>query len=457
MKKLSPSLIMLAVLGLSQGAHAANWLELQGNEPANAPTFKLWGFLQPTYTYDKADKISGLIAPAGPNATKTTSYNGQYLIPNLVGPDSTDKQAFQFNRARLGLRGVLNPVDKRINYFILLEAGKNALTREHSVVLSDASMTFNYIPGARIRVGLFKLPTGEEALVPVHTAFDYVYFSNVTDNLLNERTVRPTSPSAGRTFSALSPVVAPAKIAGSISGFRDIGIQVYDWFGKGPWEFSYAGMVSNGNNINYLGDNNSSKDFTGRLQASYIFGGKGPKREDLSVFVWHQQGKRTFGSSDYDRVREGTGFTYRQKAIHFAGEYMRGKGMIFVGPQLPFNDVGLPGFQPVNTVALSDDNKADGWYLSGGYQFLKNWEFDLRYDTLDRLSNSPADERVFKTWTVGTQYFINKDTRLTLNYEFRKQEVSNPQAITNTFQRANAQTIADNLGDRISLQLTYLF
>ena len=450
MKKLSPSLIMLAVLGLSQGAQAANWLELQGNEPANAPTFKLWGFLQPTYTYNKADKITGLAGQAIP-------YNGHYIIPNLVGPDSSDKQAFQFNRARLGVRGVLNPVDKRINYFVLLEAGKNAITREHSVVLSDASMTFNYIPGARIRVGLFKLPTGEEALVPVHTAYDYVYFSNVTDNLLNERTVRPATPSAGRNFAAATVGLTSANIAGSISGFRDIGIQVYDWFGKGPWEFSYAGMVSNGNNINYLGDNNSSKDFTGRLQASYIFGGKGPKREDLSVFVWHQQGKRTFGSSDYDRVREGTGFTYRQKAIHFAGEYMRGKGMIFFGPQPPFNDLGAPAVQPVNTVALSDSNKADGWYLSGGYQFLKDWEFDLRYDTLNRLTNSAANERDFKTWTVGTQYFINKDTRLTLNYEFRKQEVPNPQAIPAGPQRANAQTIADNLGDRISLQLTYLF
>jgi hypothetical protein len=452
MKKLSPSLIMLAVLGLSQGAHAANWLEIQGNEPANAPTFKLWGFLQPTYTYNKADKISGL------SGAQAAPFNGQYLIPNLVGPDSTDKQAFQFNRARLGLRGVLNPVDKRINYFVLLDAGKNAVTREHSVVLTDASMTFNYIPGARIRVGLFKLPTGEEALVPVHVAYDYVYFSSVTDNLLLERTVRPTSPSPGRTFQTPFPTgMTPAKIAGSVSGFRDIGIQVYDWFRKDAWEFSYAGMVSNGNNINYLGDDNSSKDFTGRLQASYIFGGKGPKREDLSVFVWHQQGKRTFGSSDYDRVREGTGFTYRQKAVHVAGEYMRGRGMIFVGPQLPFNDIGAPAIQPVNAVALSDSNKADGWYLSGGYQFLKDWEFDLRYDTLNRLTNSPANERDFKTWTVGTQYAINKDTRLTLNYEFRKQEVTNPLAITNAVQRANAQTIADNLGDRISLQLTYLF
>jgi hypothetical protein len=452
MKKFSPSLIMLAVLGLSQGAHAANWLQLQGNEPPNAPTFKLWGFLQPTYTYIDADKIKGLGGQAAP-------YNGQYTIPNLVGPDSTSTDTFQFNRARLGLRGTLNPVDKRINYFVLLEAGKNILTREHSVVLSDASMTFNYIPGARVRVGLFKLPTANEALVPVHTAYDYVYFSSVTDNLLLERTVRPTSPSAGRAFQSgfFTADIQPAKIAGSGSGFRDIGIQIYDWFQHGAWEYSYAGMISNGNNINYLGDNNSNKDFTARLQASYIFGGKGPKRDDLSVFVWHQQGKRTFGSSEYDRVREGTGFTYRKKAVHFAGEYMRGKGMIFVGPQVPFNDVGAPAVQPVNAIALSDNNKADGWYLSGGYRFLKDWEFNLRYDTLDRLSNAAANEREFKTWTVGTQYYMNKATRINFNYEFRKQEVSNPQAITNPVQRANAQTIADNLGDRISLQLTYLF
>ena len=59
--------------------------------------------------------------------------------------------------------------------------------------------------------------------------------------------------------------------------------------------------------------------------------------------------------------------------------------------------------------------------------------------------------------TLGGQYFISKSTRVTLNYEWREAEVSNPPALTNPVQRSNARIVADNLGDRASLQLTWYF
>jgi hypothetical protein len=46
---------------------------------------------------------------------------------------------------------------------------------------------------------------------------------------------------------------------------------------------------------------------------------------------------------------------------------------------------------------------------------------------------------------------------VTLNYEWREAEVPNPLAMINPTQRANANVVANNLADRISLQLTWFF
>ena len=450
MKKHAIAIALAASLTTPALVHAADWISLQGLEPANAPSYKIWGFVQPTYTYIRAEPIRGL-------GGSISGYNGQQQIANLVGPDLEHTQTVQLNRARIGVRGVLKPIDDRINYFVLLEGGRNGITREQSIVVSDASMTFNYIPGMHLRAGLFKLPTGEEALSPVNVDYNYVNFTSVTDGLLNERTVQSTTQTNGLTVPA---GLTYATTTGSTSAFRDIGIEAFNTFRKNNWEFGYAAMVSNGSSINSITDNNNSKDLTGRLQLSYIFGGAGFAREDINAFIWHQEGKRTFGSTDYNRVREGLGFKYMKDKLRISGEAMRGSGMIFVGPNPPFNDItGTNTPAPLDTVALQDYNTADGWYLEGGYRFLPQWRANLKYDEYHRLTNSQqaANQRNFTTWTVGTEYLMSKSTRINLTYEIRRAEVPNPTAITNTTSRSNALLIADNLGDRISLQLTYLY
>ena len=450
MKKHAIAIALAASLTTPALVHAADWISLQGLEPANAPSYKIWGFVQPTYTYIRAEPIRGL-------GGGISGYNGQQQIANLVGPDLEHTQTVQLNRARIGVRGVLKPIDDRINYFVLLEGGRNGITREQSIVVSDASMTFNYIPGMHLRAGLFKLPTGEEALSPVNVDYNYVNFTSVTDGLLNERTVQSTTQTNGLTVPA---GLTYATTTGSTSAFRDIGIEAFNTFRKNNWEFGYAAMVSNGSSINSITDNNNSKDLTGRLQLSYIFGGAGFAREDINAFIWHQEGKRTFGSTDYNRVREGLGFKYMKDKLRISGEAMRGSGMIFVGPNPPFNDItGTNTPAPLDTVALQDYNTADGWYLEGGYRFLPQWRANLKYDEYHRLTNSQqaANQRNFTTWTVGTEYLMSKSTRINLTYEIRRAEVPNPTAITNTTSRSNALLIADNLGDRISLQLTYLY
>ncbi|MFA5170691.1 MAG: hypothetical protein WC426_03915 [Sulfuriferula sp.] len=446
MKKNVLLLALISGFGIANVSHAADWMSVQGLEPANAGAYKLWGFIQPTYTYIQAQPISGL-------GGTIAGYNGQQQIPNLVGPDLEHTQNIQLFRARLGVRGILKPVDNRINYFVLLEAGRNGVTRDQNVVLSDASMTFSYIPGMHLRAGLFKLPTGEEALSPVHVDYNYINFTNVTDGMLNERDMTPI---AGTVPAGL----AGGTVHGSLSGFRDIGVEAFNTFHHNKWEFGYAAMVSNGNNINFITDNNHAKDFTGRLQVSYVFNGAGPAREDVNAFIWHQEGKRTFGSADYNRVREGFGFKYLKDSLRVSGEAMRGSGMIYNGPNPPFNDIsGANTPAPIDTVALQDYNTAEGWYLEGGYKFLPKWRANLKYDAYNRLTNSQqaANERDFKTWTIGGEYLMSKSTHFTMTYEIRSATVAHPEAITNATNRNNALLIADNLGNRISLQMTHIF
>ena len=336
------------------------------------------------------------------------------------------------------MRGSLNDA---INYLVALDAGQNGVTYYQDAVLTDASITFNYIPGARIRAGLFKVPTSEEALLTVNTSYPYVYNSNAVLYLL-----------VGLPTVASGPVnpagTTPASLIGGFSGFRDWGVQVYDWFNQGAMEYSYAAMLSNGGPIENTQDGDGNKDLTLRLQASHIFGGGGPNREDVSVFAWQQSGKRRFGGQDFNQGRAGAGLKYLRGDYRVSSEYIRGDGMLVGGQTPPF--VGNP-------FAVGVNEKAYGWYAEGGWRFRPDWEMDLRYDYLDFMTQNAANEREFATTTFGVQRFIDKNTRVTFNYEWRKMKVSNPAAIAPGAALNNALTIAANLGNRISLQLTWSF
>ena len=444
--KIKPIAVMLAAC-LSSSAHAANWVDVLATEPDDAPAIKPFGFVQPTYTYFDANPLSGMGGAAA-------STNGQYQIQNQVGPTFENKDQFQFFRAQFGLRGRLTD---QINYFLLTDVGSNLTTVQHPIVVTDASMTFSFIPGAKIRAGLFKLPTGEEALVSIPLAYSYVYYSAVTSALVQETFYQNVigTPAGCAVISGNTTLDCGMAVSGN-NAFRDWGIQVFDSFRKDDWELGYAAMISNGNEIESISDNNSSKDFTARLQLSYVFKGTGALREDADVFIWHQSGERTYGGTDYDRTREGVGYCVTKGPYRTSGEYIRAKGMVAAGPNPPV--VPASGnLEPPYNLNLAPRGKADGWYLEAGWRFLPDWEIEARYDEFDRNTNDAAAERLFKTWTLGGQYFINKTTRVTLNYEWRDAEVPSPLATTNATQRKNATTVADNLGNRVSLQLTWSF
>ncbi len=473
----------------SQTSYAVNWLQLENNEPqGSTDTAHFWGFVQPQLVHNEGAAVEGIKAPN----PQLTNYNGQDSLNNLVGPDFSHQNAVQIFRARPGLRGLMPGTNGKINYFLLAELGYNGITVvkqspdsfRYAPAFTDATITFN-LPVTRVRVGLGRLPLGEEAMQG-EPQMNFANLTNVSDQLLNERFVSPYY--SGRPevplFGVPMTQVTLAGLAGGannltcatpghcmaalnnkpVGAFRDMGVEAYDWINKGNWEYSYALMVSDGNGLQFA--NNGNYDVSGRLQASYVFGGSGPFRQDASAYVWRQVGQRNYDGTNYSRIREGVGARYSRNGLRVGGEYIKAAGMIYYGVVAPFLDIGAPAFEPVDQMALASSNTADGYYLDVGYRFLDKWEADWRYDYLDKLKNSAYDERLFSTVTYGAQYFYSKNLRFMVNYEVRKASVANPTSylsepaaiVANAHtQLIDAGIIAGSIGNRITFGATYNF
>ncbi|MGB5305408.1 MAG: phosphate-selective porin O and P [Gammaproteobacteria bacterium] len=448
-------LVMACIWGstITVTAQAANWLMLQGTEPAGAAArANVWGFVQVQYQKDFSDSN-----PAG----------NIYIPPKLIGPNLDEQSAFNVNRARIGVRGSNFPLDSKTNYFLLLEMGNNGITApgDSFAKVTDASVTFSHIPGARIRAGLFKYPGAEEGLQAIHV-FDYINFTKVTNELLLERfpnkQYTPDIPP--------QPLPTTTDLNGfeeSVGAFRDVGIQVFDSFMVGPnkdWDLSYALMIGNGNGLNFS-DTNSNKDYNLYVSAEKVYGGAGPRREGMKFWAWHQDGKRTADLTndmtanpvEYDRERSGAGFKYLRKPYRFTAEYMTGDGMIFVGPNNPdfdFTNAAQGDPTAANSGAKAE---ADGWYVEGGWYIPNtNWELDLRYDVYNRLTNTSRFEFERTRWTLGTQYHFNKKTRVAINYEMNNDEATGFPSGT-CGMPCGPNNNLDGFDDRIAVQVTAIF
>lgn len=433
------------LIAVPSHAFARNWLMLQGTEaPSAAPVTQVWGFIQPAYA-----RTDGSTLAAGP-------WAGQNAVFNVIRPDLATNETFYLARTRIGVRGQGFPLNSRVNYFILGEFANNGITASEggAAKLSDASVTLNYIPGARIRVGQFKYPGSEEGFQGIHT-FDYINFTNATDQLLLERFFdgdgADTPPTGGVGSGNVNLPNGP------VGAFRDVGVQLFDSLTTGAWETSYAVMVGNGNGIG-RGDNDDNKEVYTYLATEWILGGKGLLRDGLKLFAWNQDGKRTLRTGaaqtlgEFARTRTGAGITFRKRPFRAVAEYIQADGMIADG-----TDGGaVPGAVSNNGVGVASFNmapvdKAAGYYVDVGYRFLRSVELNLRYDRLDRRTDTPAAERTFATTTVGLQYFFDPKNRVTVNYEMRQAEAPNLPG------NHPANLILNGISDRVTVQVTTIF
>lgn len=427
-------------------AFAANWLMLQGAEaPSAAPAAKVWGFLQPTYARTGGEKLA-----AGP-------WAGQNAVFNVIAPDLQTSDTFYVARARIGVRGQNFPLNSKINYFLMAEFANNGLTASNggAAMLADASVTLNYIPGARIRVGQFKYPGAEEGLQAYPITSPYVNFTNATDQLLLERFFDGDGADTPATGAAGS---GNANLPnGAIGAFRDVGVQVFDSFTTGAWETSYAVMVGNGNGVG-RGDNDNNREVYAYLSTEWLLGGEGPYRNGLKLFLWNEDGKRLLRTGatqtlgEFDRTRSGAGIAFRKRPFRATVEYIRAAGMINDGTDggavagaTSNNGAGVASFN------MAPIGEADGYYVDLGYRFLRNFEANLRYDVLNRRTDSRIAEREFAATTVGMQYFFDRKNRVIVNYEMRAA------AAPNLPSGSPANVILDGTSDRVTIQLSSIF
>ncbi|MBL1277498.1 MAG: phosphate-selective porin O and P [Ectothiorhodospiraceae bacterium] len=448
LKKVALAVACAGGMAATIQVEAANWLMLQGTEPSSAAgRAKVWGFLQPTYTSMKGSEVA-----AGPWAGNEAQFN--QLPPNL-----SSSKGFEIRRARIGVRGQGFPLDPKVNYFFLAEFGNNGITStgggNGQARMDHASVTLNHIPGARVRVGLFKVPISEEMLQAIHV-FDYINFTNFGFQQLLERFFDADGAKVGPAFNG------PNVPNGPIGAVRDQGIQVFDTFNTGGWDTSYAVMLGNGNGINRQ-DNNDSLDKYIYLSTEKVYAGKGPRVQSLKLFAWSQTGEReiflntTSVMETFDRKRSGIGATYRKGKIRAAAEILRADGMIFAGTDggaVVGSVAGGPPAPVVGQIAgfnVQTEEKADAYYVHFGYAVTRSLELDIRHDVMNRGTEVSSNERKFTTTTLGAQWFFNLKNRLAINYEIRSAEAPNLPSTD------NANLILDEMDNRLSLQITSIF
>jgi len=456
-------LTVLALLMTCSSVHAANWLALQGYQPEfvapkgvkvpyRSKKPKVWGFIQANYKKDFG----------------TVAYkNGKITTPfSLLNPDLKGQEGFSVFRARLALRGMADN-DNLVNYFFMTDFANNGINnlvghRNVATYFSDASVTLKHVPGAKLRVGMFKTPGSEEGLAAVFVA-PYIEFTSMTNQQLLERQITNvgTAQTGAAAGGAQTVHYTSTSIENPIAAFRDVGAQVFDTLPiTSKWDISYAYMYGNGAGISFNSANTNVTHYGYlALEKTFDHKGHGYYTNSLKLYAWGQSGKRRLLSDhdnnsatnvveiNTDRIRYGTGFSYHKSGLRIEAEYMVAEGMIFTGAKDTELDPLKENWQ--FQYAVGKENKADGGYINLQYEVLKKKvEIFGRYDFLNRLTNDVKGERDFKTLTLGASYRFRGPTRIDLNYLIREAK-----APGNT----NAQKVLDNMGNRLALQVTAAF
>jgi len=463
---------------------AVNWLMLQGTEHPFSPAHQFIGFIQGGISIDTSESLSGLAGT--PSMPGFSENNGQRIATTTISPQFDDDRALHIRRARFGARGVFsgvlrNSFTAKMNYFSLVEVASNLMTydpfggRARAIALDHFSITFNHIPGARIRTGLFKTPGAEEALQGVHT-LDYIELTDFTAREIVERFVSGAQKPAGSPGSPSLGVATNTSYG--INAVRDWGVQVFDSFKREKWDVSYATMLGRGEAIQEKNIANDNIEIYLYLSAEYDFpGGYGVMKNGLKLYGWYQNGEREFTTDParkkYERTRFGFGskllgrFFGSQYKYRLGAELMFAEGMIFIAPAGGVangfvNDGNLQ-------IAAQSGNKSRAATIDFGFFPTNKWQLDLRFHQHDLLYQTaetvnPGNERVLTEITLGLNYHISRKLRLTVNYVFRNLQspvayASGAQFVpANTAENLsdNVRTIVDTVDDRVLFQVTWV-
>lgn len=458
-------LTALALLMTCSSVNAANWLALQGYQPSfvapkgvkvpyRSKKPKVWGFVQANFRKD-----FGTVSDVNPGSGVS---DGKIRTPfSLLNPDLKGQEGFNVFRARIALRGMADN-DNLVNYFVMTDFANNGINnlagnRTVATYFSDASVTLKHIPGAKLRVGMFKTPGTEEGLAAVFVA-PYIDFTQMTFQQHLERRITnvggelPGNASGGAQTDHYQG--APSE---PIAAFRDVGAQVFDTLPiADTWDVSYAYMYGNGSGISFNSGNANATHY-GYLALEKTFNskGRGYYTNALKFFVWGQTGNRQLISTvggvateiNNERNRYGLGFSYHKSGLRVEAEYTIAEGMIYTGAKDTNGDPLVEDWE--FQFAVGKENKADGGYLNLQYELVaKKFEIFGRYDYLNRLTNDAKARRDFQTLTLGASYRFRGPTRIDFNYLIREAKAPD---------NVNAQKVLDNMGNRLGIQVTAAF
>lgn len=271
-----------------------------------------------------------------------------------VPVDAEGFTAFAVRRARPGLRGSVPGTNRHVGYLVLGELGTSGIARK-GPALVDATLTFSYLPGARVRVGQMKLPTLDEGEESNPVAAEWITPSLVASQVVTEN------------------VVEKGAFVGGTSGYRDIGVKVFDGWQWGHAAVSYEAMVGNGR-PNTL-ESDGPKDLAARSTFAWVFSGarSDPHRQELALFAWAQRGERTVEGARTQRLRSGAGLHFEREPFRFRAEVVRGAGAIFLGP-----DASLPG----KPLQVAVHGEALGGYAQARFRILSPWLAGVRAEVL---------------------------------------------------------------------------
>ncbi|MDD2861384.1 MAG: hypothetical protein PHI71_10020 [Acidiphilium sp.] len=433
----------LGLIGSPAISSAANWVKLQDVSPASAPAVHISGFIEPIYS----------------STSDTATINGATPNENLIGPGLNSSSDFNILRARLMVRGYIN---RYFSYFFAGEFGNNSFSNPgtgYAPRLQDGHVTLSYLPGVRVTAGIIRAP-GPENAMQGYMAYDFTAFPAVIQQLMFQTFYNPR-PTKGYVASAGGYLVPESGVQGT-NAFRYTGIAAEDWFRNGPWEFTYDTMLGSFAPLTAIGQPGDGPIFAARLQESYIFGGHGPYRSDLTGFVWAQYAHPQFDNRFYALSRQGLGVTYMQNEFHtggrwFKAEYMQGSGMIDTSPAFGIQLATIRS--PTLTQAQvypGIGNRAYGYYVGAGVFVTPKLELDLRYDYYNRLPNNHAQNRVFHTVTAGIQYHLAPLDKIMVDYAIRSLDVPYPTAAPPA-SRPIVASISRSIDNQITAELVLSF
>jgi len=263
--------------------------------------------------------------------------------------------------ARFGLKG---NISKDVSFTFSLET-TNTDTANNKAVY-DTYMDLKSIPHFATRIGQFKYKFSLEQCTP-DADLELINKSDVVNTL-----VKPT---------------------------RDLGIEIAKNFSLFSVKSDLALTLVNGSGSNQE-DENQHKTVIGRIVFSPF------KGLDFGGSIYDGEvSSATGGSKAYTKRRTGLEVKYEIKRFFSKAEYLQGKDDSVYG--------SLPG---------------EGYYLTAGYTLFPSTVLLLRYDTYDYDAYDRTQKKVVgyknSRWTVGVNYFLDKNVLLRNNYEIKEESPS---------------------------------